>query len=462
VLSGTCATVRKYALLCLLCLSPFAQALELGRARVLSGAGQVLQIEVPIVQITAQEAADLRVGLAPLVAWQDARLTPPVPLSALQVQVVQGAADRPVIRVYATQIVTAAVADILLDVRTPSAQQRHHVSVPLGVLLDPPGAPIAVRWGDTLSALALTHAVRGFSAYQMMAALYYANPEAFIDQNMNLVKAGAVLRRPDAALLTSLTDRQARQLFVRHAQAHALRRARMRTSVDTAGMPQAGLADVVQGQVSGDVPAESAAQTRDAAPRDQLMLSSASSDSAAQGNGSTQSVQSADVRDDTRTAQRHAMQDTLGRINRLEDNISALQSALEASGTGSSGSPDAPVDTPNNTIGTLADVATTLPGSSAAQADAVLRSATATAPQAASPPVLSASLESDPAPATTASVWVSLLVALGALLGLVFWLLRRTRIVARKAAGGQITDAMIQEKLHSIDLNLDPETPRKV
>jgi len=42
---------------------------------------------------------------------------------------------------------------------------------------------------------------------------------------------------------------------------------------------------------------------------------------------------------------------------------------------------------------------------------------------------------------------------------LVVWLLRRARVDA--ADGGKITDAMIQEKLHAIDLDLNQDDPSR-
>src|SRR5690606_22287109 len=80
---------------------------------------------------------------------------------------------------------------------------------------------IAVRRGDTLFALAQANAVEGVSVYQMMVALLRANPQAFIEGNLNLVRAGATLAVPDAAALRAVSDREARRIFQQHVQAYA-------------------------------------------------------------------------------------------------------------------------------------------------------------------------------------------------------------------------------------------------
>ena len=60
------------------------------------------------------------------------------------------------------------------------------------------GATLNVKPGDTLYAIAQRNAVPGASIYQMLVALWRANPQAFIQSNMNLLKAGQKLSIPDA------------------------------------------------------------------------------------------------------------------------------------------------------------------------------------------------------------------------------------------------------------------------
>ncbi len=71
------------------------------------------------------------------------------------------------------------------------------------------GGEVRVARGDTLSKIADENAVAGVSPQQMMMALLNANQGAFINGNVNLVKAGAILRIPEASELTQITQAQA-------------------------------------------------------------------------------------------------------------------------------------------------------------------------------------------------------------------------------------------------------------
>jgi pilus assembly protein FimV len=70
------------------------------------------------------------------------------------------------------------------------------------------GSDLEVRSGDTLSAIATRVGGTG-TLDQTMIALLRANPEAFIDGNINRLKAGAVLRMPGGDAMTELDAHQA-------------------------------------------------------------------------------------------------------------------------------------------------------------------------------------------------------------------------------------------------------------
>src|SRR5690606_11065143 len=72
---------------------------------------------------------------------------------------------------------------------------------------------VEVRRGDTLFEIAQRHQHAGTNVFQMLAALYQANPQAFIRQNMNLVRAGASLAVPDAATVRAIDPREAQRIF---------------------------------------------------------------------------------------------------------------------------------------------------------------------------------------------------------------------------------------------------------
>ncbi len=75
-----------------------------------------------------------------------------------------------------------------------------------------PGDYGPVKVGDTLGKIARSIDADGHSLDQVMLALLRANPDAFIKGNINLVKAGAVLRVPGSAELSQYSAREARAI----------------------------------------------------------------------------------------------------------------------------------------------------------------------------------------------------------------------------------------------------------
>jgi len=68
---------------------------------------------------------------------------------------------------------------------------------------------VTVARGDTLFAIAEDRTPNGVTVEQMMLALLEANRSSFIDDNINLVKAGSILRVPQAAEARALSQAQA-------------------------------------------------------------------------------------------------------------------------------------------------------------------------------------------------------------------------------------------------------------
>ncbi len=109
-----------------------------------------------------------------------------------------------------------ATADTAAAAPEPGEASVEEVPAPAPVAAIPPPAPAVapapaappaprapsageaytVRRGDTLSEIAVAMERSGHSLDQTMLALLEANPEAFIGGNINLLKAGAVLRMP--------------------------------------------------------------------------------------------------------------------------------------------------------------------------------------------------------------------------------------------------------------------------
>lgn len=344
-----------------------AHAASFGHSRIVSALGQPLRIDVPVTQLSAADLRSISVGPAPAAAWAEAGLTPPVDLGSLQATVADGfSAGSKVIQVRSSQAFDKPVADLLLDVRTASGQQRFQVSLlthaaqgsqparvqsqgavsagasaPGSVAIPnarPSRGTITVRRGDTMFAVARRHAVPGVTVYQMMIALQRANPQAFIEDNVNLVKAGSMLSMPDMAALTAISDREARLIFQQQSQAFALYRQRAAGQASVVGQEGAAARGVVSSDSAPVAPQAAAG------PRDQLRLSGSapengSSAGSTQGSatggsaaGTPGGASSADIQADDRTATSKGIKDSQARVSQLEENVKHLNQALQAQG----------------------------------------------------------------------------------------------------------------------------------
>jgi pilus assembly protein FimV len=96
-------------------------------------------------------------------------------------------------------------------VAQPAPEPAPIAAAPADVIPAPGVAddPLSVRRGDTLSQIAAQVGQPGYTLDQTMLALLRANPDAFIRGNINLLKAGAVLRMPDATEISQLSAGEA-------------------------------------------------------------------------------------------------------------------------------------------------------------------------------------------------------------------------------------------------------------
>lgn len=357
-----------------------AEAANFGHARLASAAGEPLLILVPVSDLTAADLQALAARPAPASDWAQAGLTPPVALDSLSVTVtpdVQGGARR-VLRIASGQAFSGTLADLLLDVHTATGEQRYQVSLvapgpvrvespasssgtsartggasavgaaaaPTSVRRMPAGA-IAVRSGDTMFGIARRHAVDGVSIYQLMMALQRANPQAFIHENINLVRAGASLAVPSVDDMLSISDAEARRQF--QAQTAAFARLRGRQAAAAPG--------VTDKAAGGAVSAASAAApaTADAGTGDRVQLS--------QGG-------KADDAADTRAAQGHALKDAESRVGQLQDNVQHLNEALQSQGQAARAAASHGAQAIGQSIQQIASAISEASHEAAAQADA--------------------------------------------------------------------------------------------
>ena len=313
-----------------------AYAMRVGHSRVVSVPGAPLQAVVGLQELTPDEIASLRVSVADEAAWQRAGLKPPVPLADLVVGVENGMdATRKNLRVRSSQAPASALSICCwTSVPAPASARSRSASwcrCARGADATPAsvggkaragasagGATLNVKPGDTLYAIAQRNAVPGASIYQMLVALWRANPQAFIQSNMNLLKAGQKLSIPDADAVRAIDPAEARRIFNEHAEAFAKYRSRL-------GAAAGANPTVVKGQSaasgtvsrSGDTGAASAASAQD-----RLRLS----------NGQDGGQAQADAQGDAKASAGHAMADAQARVTTLQGNVDALNKAVGEQG----------------------------------------------------------------------------------------------------------------------------------
>lgn len=128
---------------------------------------------------------------------------------------------------------------------------------------------VRVRRGDTAYRIASNHAPEGVSLDQMLVALLRANPGAFIQGNVNRMKAGAVLTIPSAEQIDAVPPATARSTLVAHSRDFESYRRAMAKSARTAPVEAPGRSATgsVQAQVH-DAAAPAPSQDRLTLARD--------------------------------------------------------------------------------------------------------------------------------------------------------------------------------------------------
>lgn len=229
-----------------------AQAVTLGHSRVISLPNQPLRIMVQLKEVTASDLASLKVQVAPLSAWHEAGLIPPVDFSSLTAQLKPSSQPNTMhLWVQSPQLASENVLDILVDIKTATATQRHQVSVlqiqkptPISLaaasissatstsisISTDMGSPalatvtvdqknqVTIKKGQYLYQIARKLRSDQYNDQQLMAALVQANPSAFIHNNMNLLRSGVTLDVPAAEQVAAITPQQARQIYQTHLQ----------------------------------------------------------------------------------------------------------------------------------------------------------------------------------------------------------------------------------------------------
>lgn len=312
-------------------LSGPAVAMDVGRAHLVSAPGQPLVVTIPLRGLSAQDLQSLSARVASEQQWAQAGLTPPVPLAGLSVRIIDGVQPGSrVIEVRAGNAPSSNVIDVLIDVSSATTRRLVQSSV---ITRSAPRVTLAgqtheVMRGHTLIEIARQFPVQGATLYQMLWALYQANPHAFISQNMNLLRAGVSLSIPSAATVLATDPGVARAQYLAHVRAFQASRGRPGTAT-------------IPAQANRATRAETPAQIGGVEATPEVVAPSNASDkvrlSSVDRNGNPASadgvpVPSGSALADQQTSQKLALQEEQSRRQELERNVQALKSALAATG----------------------------------------------------------------------------------------------------------------------------------
>jgi len=351
------AGIRLAAAIVLLWFAPLLVfAAGLGRLTVLSALGQPLDAEIEIVSLLPGEEEGLTARLAPAEAFRQAgiELTPVLLGARFSIE---RRAGRPYVRMRTTQPVHEPFLDVLVELQWATGRLVREYTF----LLDPPGyrAPVAVaaapaaapkpepapgppapkvearpippaatpapttvakhevRKGETLGSIARRNLPEGVTLNQMLIALFRANPDAFVQGNINLVRAGRILEVPSREAVAAVDLAEAERLV----QSHAAQFAEYRRALGAAVAAAPAASRVAEREVAGRIEPKPRAPTP-AATRDELRLSRL--DPAKAGAPATRAA----IEDD-RIARERALKEAQSRIAELERNVAELQKLLE-------------------------------------------------------------------------------------------------------------------------------------
>lgn len=232
-----------------------------------------------------------------------------------------------------------------------------------------------VRPGDSLSRIATRTQRPGVSLDQMLVSLYQANPQAFVGDNMNRLKSGAVLSVPNSGAANAIGAAEARQII--QVQSADFGAYRQRLASGALEARTEGSARQASGKVQAAV--EDRQQAVSAAP-DKLTLSkgTAGKTSAAEEQISKERAKKAD---DLRVAE----------LSKNVDELKRLSGATAATATAAAPKPASAAPAPMS------------PAPAAASAAApVVASAALMKPASAAPAVSAAALSNAAAPNTAA------------------------------------------------------------
>jgi len=309
--------------LCLYLLSMSVQALSLAGIEVQSHKGEPLRAEISVLSATAEEWAQLVVKVAPAERFEQLGLVFSPAMGQIQVELFESSDGRKRIRLLSPQAFSDHFVDLLIEAQTASGKWVKaftlmlkpaplKLSAPVQLPLaanalsqaqQAPAAEHIVQQGESASQIIQKWLTEDMSMQQMLVALLKNQPDAFIQGNVNLLRAGAVLKAPSQTAVRAIDSEDARQFLL------AQQKEFIAFSQAAAQNTQTVKGQAPSRQMSGKVGQDQAQQIPAQAKVDQLKLSQASIEK--------QNAES-------RLAAQRALSDAQKQLDMLQSNVNQL------------------------------------------------------------------------------------------------------------------------------------------
>lgn len=386
--------IRACFILFVLILSVSTHAAGLGKMTVNSALGQPFNAEIDLVTVNAEDLSSLTASIASLEAYAQANIQYEAYFSSLKLSIESRANGRPYIKLSSPQAINEPFLNLLVELNWSSGRLLREYIVlldPVDTKRSEPVAPIVraapeesvnsistadnvraetasasaqpatetsleqsqkpipapesrlsrrnstdttygpVLQGDTLSSIARQVKPDGVNVNQMLVALFRANRDAFIANNMNLLRTGAVLKIPGIEESTAITRQQAdAEVKLQVSNWQKYRENLAQTVQQSDG--QAAIKQTDSGQITTTLN-DSAIASRET-PQEVLRLSSGEhiSDAASAQSGEN-ALQRLRMMEEDAIARSMALKEANERIALLENNIDNLQKLLSLQNT---------------------------------------------------------------------------------------------------------------------------------
>lgn len=409
-----------------------ASALTLGALRVDSALGESLRAEIAIPQATPAELSNLIVQIAPPEAFRARGLDYSAAASSINVQLVQKPDGTALLQLRSNAPLNDPFVDLIVDTQwntgsmqrsytllldppstprsaapataaapqitapqvtapapvsvtgktyssspriratTPPAQPVAAAAAPAPAPASAPNEAVRVRSGDTAGRIANANRPAGVSLDQMLVAMLRGNPNAFINGNVNRLRAGTVLQMPSREQALETSAQEARQIVAAQSRDFNAYRRSLAAKAPRAAVQAAARS------ASGQVQAQVSETRANAETADKLTLSKGAIQTAAE---------------EEKLAAHKQAEAQESRLSELQRNLAELNELAQSSTPASANASTQPAETPaaataapaDSQAAASAEANASLPAVEVASANAALIESNASAAADATP-----------------------------------------------------------------------------